>query len=140
MSRVFRRFVQAALRVPTPLRWLAVAAWAAMIFLASNQQGLAVSDDPRVDRPLRQVAHVVVYGALALLLTWGLAGRRYPTPRLAVIGGVIALLYGVSDEWHQTLVPTRTGRLEDLVWDALGAAIAVAIIVLVGASMHRRPS
>ena len=31
--------------------------------VASNQPGLAVSDDPGVDRPLRQVAHVAVYGS-----------------------------------------------------------------------------
>jgi VanZ family protein len=140
MSRVIVRLVDAALRVPTWSRWLAVIAWAAMIFLASSQQGLAVSDDPGVDRPLRQVAHIGVYGVLTVLLAWCLTGRRYPTPRLAIVAGVVALLYGVSDEWHQTLVPTRTGRAEDLIWDALGAAIAVAVIVLVGTAIRRGAS
>ncbi|MET0772907.1 MAG: VanZ family protein, partial [Candidatus Limnocylindrales bacterium] len=128
MSRVIARLVDAALRVPAPLRWLAVVAWAAMIFLASNQPGLAVSEDPGVDRPLRQVAHIGVYAVLASLLTWGLTGRRHPTPKLALLGGALALIYGISDEWHQTMVPTRTGRPEDLVWDGVGAMIAVAVI------------
>jgi VanZ family protein len=96
-----------------------------------------VSDDPGVDRPLRQAAHVAVYGVLTVLLAWGLTGRRYPTRKVAIGASVLALLYGVSDEWHQTLVPTRTGRAEDLVWDALGAAIAAAVIVLVGTLIHR---
>ena len=137
MSRIVTRFTDAALHVPTPLRWLAVVAWAAMIFLASNQAGLAVSDDPGVDRPLRQVAHMGVYGVLTVLLAWGITGRRYPPPRLAMLGGALALLYGISDEWHQTMVPTRTGRPEDLIWDGVGAAIAVAVLVLVGVGVDR---
>lgn len=138
MSRVVGRLADSALRVPSPVRWLAVVAWAAMIFLASNQPGLAVSDDPGVDRPIRHVAHIAVYAVLTALLTWCLTGRRYPTPRLALASGALALLYGVSDEWHQTMVPTRTGRPDDLVWDGIGAAIAVAVIVVVGATIDRR--
>ncbi len=137
MSRTIERLVDHALRVPSPPRWLAVLAWMAMIFIASDHPGLAVSDDPGVDRPLRHVAHIGVYGVLTLLLTWGLSGRRYPTLRLAIGGGVLAVLYGISDEWHQTMVPTRTGRPEDLIWDGLGAVIAVAMVVLVEASTRR---
>src|SRR5262245_35469834 len=124
MSSAITRLVDVALRVPTPVRWVAVAAWAAMIFLASNQPGLAVSDDPGVDQPVRHVAHIVVYAGLTLLITWGLTGRRYPSVRAMVAAAVAAIAYGVTDEWHQTMVPTRTGRPEDLIWDGIGAAIA----------------
>ncbi len=137
MSRVIARLADAALRVPMPVRWMAVVAWAAMIFLASNQPGLAVSDDPGVDRPLRQVAHIGVYGVLTVLLAWASCGRHFPSLRVALVAGSVALVYGVSDEWHQTMVPTRTGRPEDLVWDALGAAISVGIIVAAGMALGR---
>ncbi len=140
MSLLVDRLVAVALRVPTPLRWLAVLAWAVMIFLASNQQGLAVSDDPGVDRPLRQVAHIGVYAVLTILLTWALSGSRVPSLRLAVTCGLLALLYGVTDEWHQTFVPTRMGRPEDLVWDGLGALVAVGVIVAAGSAVARRRS
>jgi VanZ family protein len=126
-----------ALRVPTLARWLAVGAWAGMIFLASNQPGLAVSDDPGVDKPLRLLAHLAVYAVLTVLLAWAVTGRRLPSPTLAVVCGVVALLYGVSDEWHQTLVPTRTGRVEDLVWDGLGAIVGVVAIVVTGRLTRR---
>lgn len=140
MSPLLDRLIAVALRVPTLLRWLAVLAWAAMIFLASNQQGLAVSDDPGVDRPLRQVAHIGVYAALTALLAWALAGPRLPTLRQALIAGAVALLYGISDEWHQTLVPTRTGRPEDLVWDGLGALLAMGAILAIGWASARGDS
>jgi VanZ family protein len=137
MSRAIAPLVEAALRVPRTLRWLAVVAWGAMIFLASNQQGLAVSDDPGVDRPLRGIAHVGVFGVLTVFLAWALCGRRIPTWRTTVTAGGLAFAYGISDEWHQTMVPTRSGRPEDLVWDALGVAVAVAVITLVGAASRR---
>jgi VanZ family protein len=109
-----------------------------MIFLASNQQGLAVTDDPGVDRPLRQLAHIGVYAVLTILLTWALTGPRIPPLRVAVTGGLLALLYGVTDEWHQAFVPTRMGRPEDLVWDGLGAVVAVGLIVAGGSAVTRR--
>ena len=31
---------------------------------------------------------------------------------IALMSGLLALLYGVTDEWHQTMVPTRSGRVE----------------------------
>lgn len=131
MSRSLGAVMRGALRIPTAVRWVAVVAWAAMIFVLSDRPGLAVSDDPGVDLPARHLAHVVVYGVLASLLAWALSGRRMPSTRLLAACGVVTLLYGVTDEWHQTFVPTRTGRPEDLVWDALGAAIAVVAISLV---------
>jgi VanZ family protein len=132
------RLIQPLLAVPTPLRWLAVVAWAGLIFMASNQPGLAVSDDPAVDRPLRQVAHMAVYAVLTLLLAWAMSGSRPTSARTALAAGVLALLYGVTDEWHQTMVPTRHGRPEDLIWDGLGIAIAMGTIVLINATVRDR--
>lgn len=83
-SRPIDRLSWAALRVPTPLRWVAVVAWAAMTFLASDQPGLAISDDPGVDGPLRHAAHVAVDAGLTTLLVWASTGRRLPSPRLAM--------------------------------------------------------
>jgi VanZ family protein len=78
-----------------------------------------------------------VYGVLTVLLAWALCGRRIPTWRTTIAAGVLAFAYGISDEWHQTMVPTRSGRPEDLVWDALGVAVAVSVITLVGAASRR---
>jgi VanZ family protein len=100
----------------------------ALIFVLSAQPGLRVSDDASVDGPIRHTAHVVVYAVLALLLLWGL-GQFSSTwrPRLALLAGLFAFVYGITDELHQLTVPNRTGQAFDLVWDALGASIGVAI-------------
>ncbi|MBX3031576.1 MAG: VanZ family protein [Chloroflexi bacterium] len=124
-------------RVPTPARWCAVVGWATVIFVLSAQPGLRVSDDPGVDLPTRHLAHIAAYALLTLLLGWALAGRRRPTGRAITLAAVGALLYGVTDEWHQTFVPSRTGRVEDLVWDGIGVLLAAMLLTLVARTEDR---
>ncbi len=123
--------------VSVPWRWLAVAAWAGLIFLLSAQPGLRVSSDPGVDGPTRHVAHIVVYAVLTALIGWALTRHQPPTLRIALIAGGLALLYGATDEWHQTFVPSRTGRPEDLIWDALGALVGIGALLLVSRANRR---
>lgn len=37
------------------------------------------------------------------------------------LGGLVASLYGISDEWHQFFVPSRSSSLGDIVADMCGA-------------------
>lgn len=122
--------------------WGPVVAWAALIFLLSAQPGLRVSDDPSVDQPIRHVAHVVVYAVLAMVLlralSWGAA--RPWTRRHVLLAVLLAVLYGVSDEVHQTYVPQRTGHLVDVGWDLLGAVAGVLVLRLLAGRWSRRAS
>jgi VanZ family protein len=99
----------------------------ALIFVLSAQPGLRVSNDNAVDAPLRQLAHVVIYAALAALLVRALAWRGEVTVTVMAVAFGLALLYGVTDELHQSFVPDRTGKAADLVWDGAGALIGVVV-------------
>lgn len=72
------------------------------------------------------VGHLVAYGCLALALLWGIR-RQWPARpgawRLAWLG---ALLYGLTDEWHQHFVPGRHADWRDLLTDGIGAGLALA--------------
>ena len=74
--------------------------------------------------------HVVAYGCIAGSI-W-LAWSRRPVAALRLFRSRaawgIAALYGVVDELHQSFVPGRVCSLADLMSDALGAALAVAIL------------
>ena len=122
------------------MRWVAVALWAGMIFILSNQPGLHASDDPGVDLPLRHVAHIVVYAVLTLLIGWALAGARLPSRRDIAIAGSMAFAYGITDEWHQTLVPSRHGQAVDLIWDGIGVLIGGALLWVVARAADRDPT
>lgn len=110
--------------------WGPVVAWMALIFALSAQPGLRASNDPNVDQPIRHFAHVLVYAALAMLL---LRARSPATAsawtwRRVLLAVLLAVLYGVSDEVHQTYVPQRTGHLVDVGWDLLGAVAGVLLM------------
>jgi VanZ family protein len=65
----------------------------------------------------------VAYAVLAVLVARGLADRwrRAVTPKMAWLTVLIATLYGVTDEYHQTFVPSRSAEGLDVVADAVGA-------------------
>lgn len=103
----------------------------AFIFVLSSQPGLAATEDPSVERPLRIVAHLVAYTVLGALLAMALGAWTRPSPGRAAAAAIVAVLYGVSDEIHQSFVPERTGQAQDVVVDAIGALLGVLAFVLV---------
>jgi VanZ family protein len=113
--------------VRSAIRWLAVAAWMAAIFLFSNQPNLRVSDEPGLDFVVRKVGHFVVFGVLAVLLFEALAG---PGPgrtqrRRALVAFGVTVLYAASDEIHQAFVAGRGPAVTDVVIDGAGAAVVL---------------
>ena len=51
---------------------------------------------------------------------------------------LLTLLYAMSDELHQAFVPGRTGRLQDIGTDLVGAVIGVAIAAMVLTMLQER--
>jgi len=74
-----------------------------------------------------KVAHLAGYGVLAGLLLRALLGG-FPRPvswRAGSLAVLLAVVYGVSDEWHQSFVPERAADAMDVVADGAGAMLAV---------------
>lgn len=102
----------------------------AVIFLLSHQQA---DDLPPLFPHFDKIAHFSIYGLLAAALVGAFEPdlrRRRPWP----VAGVVVLwclLYGLSDEFHQSFVPGRFPSLADIVADTLGAvAVSVGWIVV----------
>lgn len=85
------------------------ALWAATIFTVSSQPGGAVG----LPSPWDKLAHMLTYAILAWLLR-----KSGPSPLGAT---ALAILYGLSDEWHQSFVPGRFCDATDLLADSAGA-------------------
>ncbi|HYF77183.1 MAG TPA: VanZ family protein [Symbiobacteriaceae bacterium] len=79
---------------------------------------------------LRKAAHMAAFGLLAWLGHRALAGtfRTWSRARLLAAALALTVLYAISDEWHQTFVPTRYGSPRDVAIDTAGALIALASI------------
>ena len=93
-----------------------------LIFAFSSIPGL--SSGLECDFVLRKAAHLAEYGVLFLLLRRALRGSFGARPSCSWIAGVLTVLYAMSDEYHQTFVPGRSGRWQDVGVDAAGAASA----------------
>lgn len=96
--------------------WLPVLVWAGLIFALSSIPSLGTGLGTW-DLVLRKLAHVVEYAILGALLQRAL-GRVAPAFALGVA-------YAVSDEFHQTFVPGRSGTPLDVLIDSVGVALGV---------------
>lgn len=129
--------------------WLPVLIWMAIIFGMSTGAG-ASRNTSRIIGPIlrwfnpdipdetisaiqlviRKCAHFVEYGILALLL-WRarrkpFRGDERPWKRSeALFAFTFAVAFALTDEWHQSFVPSREGALRDVFIDASGAAAAL---------------
>jgi VanZ family protein len=87
----------------------------------------------QVQLGVRKGAHVAEYAVLALLLYRAVRRTRQVPPerwcgRCAGWALGIALLYAVSDEWHQSFVPSRDGTLHDVIIDGTGASLGLLLL------------
>ena len=105
-------------------RMLPALAWMALIFFLSSQE--------RVPSPigfssqlLAIAGHLISYGVLALLVDFA-AGDAFPrsAKRFAAVVA-LCIVYGISDELHQSFVPGRHATVFDGVVDAIGAGLAL---------------
>ena len=104
--------------------WLPVIAWAALIFAFSAQPNLRFAADAGLDFVIRNAVHMAVFGILALLLWRALAGTT-AWRRPWAWSVALAILYAITDEFHQGFVAGRHPSAVDVGIDAAGAAIAV---------------
>ena len=123
----------------------ATLAWMGLIFYLSS-----LSQD-EASRPLETpaiawlgalrsyAAHIVLYGVLASLTQAGLwvwkSDYRF---RWTLAAAAFSALYGISDEYHQSLTG-RSGSLDDIVVNAFGATGGAACLWLVGLNWRRNP-
>ena len=117
------------------LRWLPAVLWMGGIFYLS-QQSSPLGVDAGAFRAA--LAHVALFGGLAALLYWALAGRStHVAWATMAISFAITVLYGVTDELHQTFVDGRVASETDLLFDATGALAGATAAALLQVLVRR---
>jgi VanZ family protein len=91
----------------------------ALIFFLSSLQGSSLSDFGSFDFFVKKGAHVTEYAILYLLLFRAFHSAMV-THKAFIFSAIIGFLYAISDEYHQTFVPLRDGRVRDVVFDSIG--------------------
>lgn len=95
------------------------------IFFLSHQPGaeLQFTMIPGFDK----LAHACIYGVLAATAIYAFP-RKIRGSKPVLTGMMIVLfclLYGISDEYHQSFIPGRESSMGDVAADTVGAIILV---------------
>jgi len=94
----------------------------AVIFFLSSQQRISVSDVYSVNFLFFKSLHVIEYAILYFLVFRGFYNTlsRENMRKIFILAFVTTIAFAISDELHQTFVPTRSGALRDIFIDSLG--------------------
>jgi VanZ family protein len=113
-------------------RWLRDIAplilWLALIFVLSSRSTLVEFGSDAEDKLFNKTAHVVVYAVLAWLWWRALSPSRQIAWPLLGAAFVLTVLYGISDEIHQSFVPGRHARVADVLFDSAGGLAMILLL------------
>ena len=116
------------------IRGASLLLWMLVIFFFSSLPGSEYAFNPTLSYYLeRKGAHVIEYAILMFLAV------RFVSilfPRLSfkytlLLAGTFSILYGMSDEWHQSFVPYRGAKASDVAIDGLGILLSASVLLFV---------
>jgi len=99
----------------------------ALIFVLSAQAQLPTPETRWLDAVLEKSAHTFEFAVLAALLMRALAPRAAVRWRAFGLAVLLAWLYALADEFHQSFVPGRSADWMDILFDWLGAALGAGL-------------
>jgi VanZ family protein len=106
-------------------KWLPVLLTMLVIFWFSAQPASEIPTFDWADSIIKKGGHVIGYGLLTLFYWRALDFR----PERRWIAWILAVLYGLIDEFHQSFVPGRKPSVWDvLIFDSFGALISLWLI------------
>ena len=101
------------------LPWLATAGYMALIFFLSSRN---VNLPPVLPKYFDKLVHVLIYMPLAFLFVLSLRVSGF-NKYIFLISFLLAGVYGITDELHQSFVPGRDASAADAVADFIGAGL-----------------
>lgn len=108
--------------------WLPPIAWMLLIFILSSKPRVTVTEEFLPDLIIFKAGHIVEYGILQFLMFRAIYSQTQKKTKSILWALFISLSYAISDEIHQSFIPTRNGQLLDVLIDSVGIG-AVSLIV-----------
>lgn len=93
--------------------------WMAVIFYFSSRSTIGIGTNQTDRFLILKSFHLIEYSFLAFLLSFAILKKKWAI--------IIAYLYAISDELHQSFVPGRTSRFRDTLIDLVGIFIGIFI-------------
>ncbi len=115
--------------------WIPVLMWALFIFSFSSVTTPQIAEDHWQDFFIKKLAHLIEYGVFSLLLFRALKGSGFNSNKAFLYSLSISIVYGITDEFHQSFTPGREPTVRDATIDGLGSlSVLLAIRYLLPVS------
>jgi VanZ family protein len=111
------------LTMRSAMRWAPALLMMALIFLASSTPARHLPYFGALDFLVKKGGHAIGYALLGSAYFFALP-PRLSVPYRAVTALLMAVLFSLSDEFHQSFVEGRTSSLRDVLIDTGGAGLA----------------
>jgi VanZ family protein len=108
--------------------WLPVALWALVIFSFSSYSVGSSNQIYWKDFVIKKAAHVIEYAILTALTYRALKVYGLKSRNAALWAIFMSVVYGATDEYHQSFTPGREPRLRDVFFDTIGAVFSIYAI------------
>jgi hypothetical protein len=105
-------------------RWAPAVAMMGLIFIASSTPASQIPYFGAIDLLVKKGGHAIGYALLGLSYFFALPGRL-SIPYRAMMALLMAVLFSLSDEFHQSFVDGRTSTVRDVLIDTGGATLAL---------------
>lgn len=109
-------------------RWLPPFIWAVVIFLFSSYPTTRASEIHWKDFIVKKTAHIVEYAILTTLSYRALKMSGVEKKKAGYFSIFVSMLYGLTDEFHQSFTPGRDPQPRDVFFDTIGAVFAIYYI------------
>ncbi len=119
-------------------RWGPAIFFMVVIFLISGTPSSDLPEFGGWDLLTKKGGHLLGYALLAAACYYAINNGKRATRLQIFLAALIAILYAISDEWHQKFVPGRNCSLIDVCIDTIGGFIGIAAYRLVRKSRFSR--
>lgn len=128
---MFRKFIK---------YYLPALVWMGAIFYFSSISGLQSSKSSIAEIILRKGAHFLEFSVLFFLL-WRVfyLAHNIKIKKAYWLALLVAIFFGASDEFHQTLVTGRTGKIIDTIFDGVSVIFsAEMLLILISRKINKK--
>lgn len=99
-----------------------------LIWTLSSFPADAIVNTPfSFDSLIKESLHLIEFAILYWLLAFAFIQYDKWNERMSMFAAVIAILYGLTDEIHQSFVPARSATVIDFVKDTIGVVVSYLI-------------
>lgn len=81
---------------------------------------------------VRKSAHFSIYALLGILTTnFALTIENKKLNKASILSLIFCFIYAITDEFHQTFIPGRSGELRDILIDTSGALVGILFTIAI---------